>query len=445
MNQNEFRNELVELKKKVYLSENATLRYLVFSALYISEGIPIGITFLAIPAWLAMNDINAAVIASYVSIITIPWSFKFFLAPIIDRYTAIAYGRKRPWIIMGQLGLIFSFLAFGFVQDPINNVSGLMLCGFFISLFGAIQDIAIDGMAVDIIPLHQQARANGVMWGSRILGQSLSLLLGTTLINIVGFTNAITSLALVVALIILVPIFFREHRGEKLMPWTNGKASKTSQDAQIHNWSILIKNLLKAVVLPSSIILCFGMFITGTLSGLIEVFSPIFTVQELNWTNTDFSKIYSIASIVGGCIGMVAGGFIIDLIGTKKMILILLTIITALIVSLGLIPNNWHNNSIIYGFIILYNLVVTLLNIAILATAMKISWQKISATQFTLYMTLNNLGVAAGSWLFGELHKNLTWSPIIFCMAAFPVLAFFVFKTINIKKHLMRLEHLKVN
>jgi len=42
-------------KSNLFLTENTVLRYLNFSALYIAQGIPEGITFFAIPAWMAMN------------------------------------------------------------------------------------------------------------------------------------------------------------------------------------------------------------------------------------------------------------------------------------------------------------------------------------------------------------------------------------------------------
>lgn len=442
MNQKALLYELEELKQKIYLSENATLRYLVFSALYICEGIPIGITFYAIPAWLAMNEISASVIASYVSVISIPWSFKFFIAPIIDRYTPIAMGRKRPWIILSQIGLITSFMAFGFVIEPLNNMQGLMFFGFLISLFGSTQDIAIDGMAVDIIPIHQQARANGIMWGSRIIGQSLSLLLGTTLINIVGFTNAITSLSLIILFLILVPIYFREHRGEKLMPWTTGKPSNITLSTQISSWKSLLENLKKVIFLRTSIILSIGVLVIGTLSGLVEVIFPIFTVQELNWSNTAYSHVVSIAAVVSGGIGMLAGGFIIDLIGTKKMSIILLSIITTLIISFGFLSGFWNSTSFIYGFIIFYNLMYVLLTISILAMAMKISWHKISASQFTLYMTLYNLGMIIGPSIFGQLKNYLSWNQIFFSIAIFPFLAILTLNNIDIKKHLKTLKTL---
>jgi len=83
-------------KSNLFLTENTVLRYLNFSALYIAQGIPEGITFFAIPAWMAMNGKTPMEIGSFVAVIGIPWSFKILIAPLMDRYTILSMGRKRP-------------------------------------------------------------------------------------------------------------------------------------------------------------------------------------------------------------------------------------------------------------------------------------------------------------------------------------------------------------
>ena len=69
------------------LSENTILRYFTFSALYVAQGIPEGLLWYAIPAWLAMSGKSPAEIGSYVAIIGLPWSFKIINAPLMDRFT----------------------------------------------------------------------------------------------------------------------------------------------------------------------------------------------------------------------------------------------------------------------------------------------------------------------------------------------------------------------
>ena len=154
------------------LSENTFLRYFNFIALYIAQGIPEGMAYFGIPAWMAMNGKTPGEIGSFVAAVGLPWSFKLVVAPLMDRFTFLPMGRRRPWVLIGQLGLIISFIAMAFVPDPLNNLWLLTLSGFSVACFGAFQDVATDGMAIDIVPIHQQARANGFMWGSKIMGTS---------------------------------------------------------------------------------------------------------------------------------------------------------------------------------------------------------------------------------------------------------------------------------
>jgi PAT family beta-lactamase induction signal transducer AmpG len=166
------------------LSEHPVLRYFNFIALYIAQGIPEGMLFFGIPAWMAANGKTPGEIGSFVAVCGLPWSFKIIVAPLMDRFSYLPMGRRRPWVLFGQVGLILSFAAMGFLPDPLNNMGLFMVAAFTISFFGAFQDVATDGMAVDIIPVHQQARANGLMWGSKTAGISGSLAVGIWLTHI---------------------------------------------------------------------------------------------------------------------------------------------------------------------------------------------------------------------------------------------------------------------
>ena len=422
-------------EKNLFLSENTFLRYLNFSLLYLAQGIPIGITFYAIPAWLAMNNKTPMEIASFVAVIGIPWSFKILIAPLMDRFTILSMGRKRPWVIFGQLGLIISFLAIGFVPDPLNNLDGLMIAGFFISFFGAFQDVATDGMAVEVIPEGEQARANGLMWGSQAIGISLTLVIGTTLINTLGFSSAIPFMSIAFAFLILVPVLFRERPGEKLMPWTKGKPSSFAKNLQLGSWKNIFKDLLKVVILPSSIFIAIAICFNGMLNGVIDTLLPIYTIQELGWTNTSYSQIYSITTLTSGLFGMFAGGALVDFFGEKKMLTIYLLLTIALLFVIGLTSALWGYNQYIFGFILLSTLLATFISIAFFSTAMKLSYKTVAATQFALYMAISNSGRAYGSGLVGILTEYLSWEHIFLLITISPLITLILIQFISFIKH----------
>ena len=124
-------------------------------------------TLFAIPAWMAINGKTAAEIGGYTAIIFIPFSFKILAAPLMERFTFLPMGRRRPWILLGQSGIAASFMAMSLVPDPLANLQLLLAAGFCVSVFITFQDIATDALVIDIVPMRQQARANGFMWGRR--------------------------------------------------------------------------------------------------------------------------------------------------------------------------------------------------------------------------------------------------------------------------------------
>lgn len=434
----------VQKKYNLFLTENTVLRYLMFSVLYFAQGIPGGITYYAIPAWLAMNHKTPMEIAAYSAVVLIPWSFKIIIAPIMDRYTILSMGRKRPWVIFGQLGLILSFLAIGLVPDPLNNLNGLMIVGFVISVFGCFQDVATDGMAIDIVPIDEQARANGLMWGSKTIGSAMSMVIGTTLISILGFSTAIPLISIATAFIILAPICFRERPGEKIMPWTAGKPSQNSKNIQSESWGEIIKSLYKVAILPSSIILCIAFFIEGVMEGIIDTLLPVFTIQNLDWTDISFSQAYSTTKVIGGIFGMLLGGILVDMYGEKRMLTIYLGSFILLFGIMGLSTSLWGNDIVIFGFILLYLLLSTFIAISFFASAMKLCWKTVAATQFTLYMTVSNMGSTIGNGLLGTLKEYLSWGSIFLLMAAIPFLIIVLIQFLNFTKHRKTIEEFQI-
>lgn len=434
-------NDIETFKKNnLILSENPVLRYVTFSVLYFAQGIPQGITLAAIPAWMAMKHKTPAEIGSFIAVMGIPWTFKILIAPIMDRYTILSMGRKRPWVIFGQLGLIISFLAIGFVPDPLNNLKWLMIVGFFINFFGAFQDVATDGMAIDVVPINEQARTNGLMWGSVTIGYSLSMVVGTVLINTLGFSSAIPFLAVAVGFIILAPIMFRERSGEKIMPWTKGEISENSKNEQSKSWVEILKDLLKVVILPTSLLIIITCFYKGFLNNLVYTSFTIFTIQDLGWTNTSFSQIASISDVVAGILGMFAGGYLVDRFGEKRMLTIYFSVFTLLLLSMGFFENYWTNDTLIFIFYSLYTLLATFITISILAGAMKLCWKTVAATQFTLYMAINNMGQSIGAGIVGPLKEHISWATIFLLMAIPTLLIIVIIQFLNFSKHLKSIE-----
>ncbi len=424
------------------LSENSVLRYFNFIALYFAQGIPEGMLFYGIPAWMAMNGKSAGEIASFAIACGLPWSFKFIVAPMMDRYTILAMGRKRPWVIFGQLGLMTSFIIMAFIDDPLNNLNTLMIAGFVVSFFGSFQDVATDSMAVDIIPVQEQARANGFMWGSKIIGISASLSMGSWLLSNYNFTVSIAMLSVLVGFIMLVPIFLRERPGEKTMPWTKGVASNENKKMQLTNWRNIFKSLFSVFSLRNSLVFAALAFLTQGAYNYMDVILPIFTVKELGWTDLTYSQFFATANLIGGISGLVIGGALIDKFGKKRMLNIYLLLMIASTIGLVVLKSQWVNPSFIYGYMIFYTTMNTFATIGVFAIAMQCCWKKVSASQFTLYMTISNIGRVAIAALIGPLKANFNWEITILSFAGFILIAWILLQFLNVERQVQGIENL---
>jgi PAT family beta-lactamase induction signal transducer AmpG len=427
------------------LTEHTFLRYISFVALYMAQGIPEGMTYFGIPAWLAMNGKSPSEIGGYAAIIGIPWTFKIVVAPLMDRYTFLAMGRRRPWVLIGQFGLIASFIAMAMVPDPLNNLNLLKIAAFFVSFFGAFQDVATDGMAIDVVPVDQQARANGLMWGSKTIGISLSLTIGNWIINHNGFSTAILSLSIGVAVIMMVPLLMRERPGEKFLPWTKGEISPETRNLQLDSFKKIFKSLISVFFLRSSFLFGIAVFFIHIAIGLMDTLLPVFTIQGAGWTDTKYAQVFSVCNIIAGLLGMFIGGALADFLGKKRMMTIYLISMIVLIVFMTFSKSLWGTSWLIAGFIGIYYTLYVFLTVSIFATGMALCWSRVAATQFTLYMAIANFARAIGSGLLGPLRSSLQWEYVILTTAAFCIAMLIIIQLLRMQKHQEQLDVLELN
>ena len=425
------------------LSNRSFFRYFVFTALYFAEGLQMGLLFVGIPAWMAVNNKTPTEIGSVAFACALPWTFKFVVAPLMDRYTILPMGRKRPWVIFAQIGLAASLVMLAYVPSPLTNMKGFMYAVFIVSTFGAIQDGATDGMAVDIVPADEQARVNGFMGGARMIGSSISLALTSWLMNVYNFTTATLVLAVVIGLITLVPICLREQQGEKLLPWTAGAASAETEKTQLTSWATILSSLLSLFRLKNSILVSLLMFVTMGAYNYFETLLPLFTVKVSGWTNISYSRAFATADLIGGIGGIFLGGWLIERFGKKRMIGVFFLLIILITASLALLKPYWANSPFIYGFIIAYRWLNAFAKIGVYAIAMECCSKIVSASQFTFYMTIGAVGSMVGATLIGPVKERFSWEVTFGLFALLLVVAWFILRLVNINKQVMQITKLE--
>jgi PAT family beta-lactamase induction signal transducer AmpG len=177
--------------------------------------------------------------------------------------------------------------------------------------------------------------------------------------------------------------------------------------------------------------------------GLVDTLLPVFTVQELGWDDSGYSKVFASANLVSGILGMFVAGALIDFFGKIRMLTIYLSLIIILIAGMAFLKVYWQLDVFITGFIIGFYILETFITIAVFATAMQLCWKRISATQFTLYMAISNLGHSLGSALVGPMKDNFTWQSVILSFIIFALIMLLIIRFIHFDKHLARVNRLE--
>jgi PAT family beta-lactamase induction signal transducer AmpG len=384
---------------------------------------------------MTMNGVEAGVVGSYVGICTLPWTFKLVAGPLMDRYSFLPMGRRRPWLLGAQLGLLLMMLALVFVPDPLHNMGLFMAVSFMLNCFGAVQDVATDGMAVDITPVDQQARANGVMWGAKVVGMGATLSAGTWAINTYGFAAAVVGLMVVMLLVLILPSLLRERPGERAFPWTPGEASPETLGLKAETWGEILLTLKSAFLLRNSLIGALCIALIGTVNGLKNALAPVFTIQQLGWDNSAYADLTAAAKVASAIAAMVLAGWLADRVGKIRVISIYTAVTASCWVVLALLPGQWSAPGYLDGFIYGLQFLETFTTVAILATAMNLCWTRVAATQFTLYMVCNNIGIAGGAMLLGPLRALLGWTGMFFLLAVLSVVALLLWQLMRLRLH----------
>lgn len=389
------------------LNQNATVRYALGALMYFAQGIPAGLLGIALPAWLASEGASAGEVGSYLAIISLPWAFKLITGPLMDRFEYLPMGRRRPWVIVAQLGLAIAFLALAQIDDASAQIGLLSMIGFFINSFAATQDVAVDGMAIDITPLQEQGRLNGFMSFGKAIGWSSTAAVSGITLTTWGLTATAMLASLVSAAGLIVILSIRERSGERILPWTAGSATKVARDNP--SFAAVMSAVNKVLWSRTSITVMIIMFFDGLVYGFGQALMPFAAVNLFNYTTAQWSQLVAMMGLVGAVLALLMGP-LIDRIGPRGMLAITVALVGIHALTLAQTQHLWENSTYVRIMLSLYIMIGPVAMVASLALAMAICTNNVSATQFAIYMSMANLGHTFGSKLYGMVAEQSSYT-----------------------------------
>lgn len=125
-------------------------RLMTVFLLGLASGLPLALTGTTLQAWLTESGVSLIHIG-LLSMVGLPYAFKFVWAPLLDHYAgAFRGGRRLGWILSTQLGLMLALV----VMSGLNPAVQMMAVGItavLVAIFSATQDIAIDGYRTELL------------------------------------------------------------------------------------------------------------------------------------------------------------------------------------------------------------------------------------------------------------------------------------------------------
>lgn len=371
-------------------------RLLTFSLLYLSEGIPFGFSAIALTVYLRQGGVGLAEIGAFTGSLYAPWGFKWAWAPLIDLIHVRRFGHRRFWIMAAQTMMIITLGIIVFF-DVSHNIGLLTLLIAIHNVFAATQDVAIDALAVEVLPDHERGTANGFMFGSSYLGQAIGGSGALFVAGKFGWPATFPFVCATLALILAFVVFFLREPAKAAVEHVADAAAGAGGIFKtfVGRLGVFLRDLY------------FGFFKSGPgpLVGVVVALLPVGAIAlglalgstmqvDLGMSEDEIAKL-SLWSSVVTALGCVVGGWAADKIGHRVSLAIwvALTTIPTLLLAREFTGMKMDGVTVdeFWKWTILYGAAAGLTNASSIAIYMGLTSPKVAGTQFTGYMALKNL------------------------------------------------------
>lgn len=384
------------------LERSRNLRLFTLFILYVGQGMPIGLFWFAVPAWMAVGGASAADVGTVAAFTALPWSLKLANGFIMDRYTYLPMGRRRIWIL-GAQGVMIASLLIGALIGPVaGDVAILAALGFTVNTATTFQDVAVDGLAVDIMSEDERARGSGMMFGGQSIGIATATAICGFVIEDFGATAAFSIVSGIIFALCAYIASFREREGERRMPWSEGKANQRNLEIQLESWWPLLKTTFSSVTRMVSLLWLPVLFARGILYGGFTGGTPLIGANYVGWDVSEISSLTASAGLVAGILAMSLGGWLTDRYGAKWIGIMWLCVQLTMILGMYFAVPYWGDPTLFVVFVFAWIAFDLLLTVSLIPISMRLCDPKVAATQFTIYMAVSNFGISFGAFMLGQ-------------------------------------------
>lgn len=363
--------------------------------LYVAQGIPWGFTSTTIPAYLTGHGVTGDLIGAALSLTTLPYAFKWAFGPIIDTVPLGRHRHRRPWILLAQGMMAVTILAMLALPDLTRDLAVLQWMILIHTVFNALQDVAVDALAVDVLDESERATGNGLMYASKYVGGFLGGFGLATVIDWIDLRVALVVQGAILLAIMLTPLLIPE------------RATRDSTPSLAVGG--LLADLANAFSVRSAIACALVMSVVNFAQGLLSANAFGLFIQRLHWDPGDYTRLVGGYGLLIGAIGASVGGVLARLFGAKRIAAIGSIGMAAGWIGFGSLTSYWDWEPLGYLAIVWEGSFQATMVVALFAICMDQTWPRVGASQFAAYMALANVGTTIGYALAGQALEHLEY------------------------------------
>lgn len=355
----------------------------LLGALYFSQGLPYGFFTQALPALLRREGASLPAIGAS-SLLALPWALKFLWAPLVDRWHSPRWGRRRSWILPLQWAAILTLCGLGaFVRA--DQLNAMMIAILVLNLLAASQDIATDGLALDLLAPAERGLANGL----QVAGYRAGMIIGGGLLLVLyerlGTAGTFYGMAALLALATLPITFTKEPQTPAAEPMSHPHPSEG------HFFR-------RPQVLPVLALVVTYKAGEAFASGMLRPF-----LTDLGLSLEDLGWMLGTVGFVSGLLGALTGGHLSQRLGRRRA-LVGLGVVQAIAVAgygaVALIPKG-PGLAALYAVCAFEHFASGMATAALFTCMMDWSRKAVSATDYTVQASLVVIATGLAATLSG--------------------------------------------
>lgn len=372
-----------------------------------TSGLPLYVLIQLIPGWLRVEGVGLAEIGFF-ALIGIPYTWKFFWSPFMDRFTLPFLGHRRGWMLSTQLALFVSIGAMGFIKPDLSIWTVAYLAAT-IAFFSASQDIVLDAYRRELLPdielglgnsIHVQAyRLSGLVPGS----------LAFILADHLPWHTVFMVVALFMGVGIILTLVIREAIVDPSPP-------KTMREAIVEPFKEFIQ---RKGLATAALILAF-MFLYKLGDNMATALQTPFYV-DVGFSLTQIGSIAKFASLFSAIIGGLAGGVIMIKLGINRALWMFGIVQVLSILGFALLSEVGANPWMLGVTVSLEYLGVGLGTAAFIAFIAQNTNPMFAATQFALFTALTSVPRTLANAVTGVIVEQTGWTSFFFLCTALAI------------------------